>query len=501
MTGPRRRAPARARARLALALALPALAALAACGGGDAARPPPPPLAEPLRVTGASPYPPGCNPPVGAVRLWLGAEVEPHLAVDPADPDHLVAAWQQDRWDGGGANGTGAAASFDGGRTWTRRDPAFSACAGGGAGAWARTSDPWVAIGADGTVHVMALAFDDPWDGARSAMVASRSTDGGRTWSARATLAQEDVRDQALDKNTLTADPGRPGFAYAVWDRLEGLTGPAAEARGPAYLARTRDGGLGWEGPWVLHDPGADAQTISSQVVVLPDGALVNVLVLIRRSSTAAPEVEVAVLRSVDAEADPAAGPSWSGPFTVAAWNSLGIVDPQGGRPVRGGDVVPAIAVDRSGGPRRGWLYVAWQHAFGGVDGVAVSRSEDGGLTWTAPARASAAAVPAFTPALAVDGTGQVGLAYYDWRPPPPGSAPGLWTTRWLATSADGGGTWSERPSGGPFDLRRAPAVPGWFLGDYAGLVGGPAGFTSLFAMPAADGSDPADLFVDPAQP
>ena len=33
------------------------------------------------------------------------AEVEPYVAVDPTNPEHLVASVQQDRWNDGGANG------------------------------------------------------------------------------------------------------------------------------------------------------------------------------------------------------------------------------------------------------------------------------------------------------------------------------------------------------------------------------------------------------------
>src|SRR5690348_6136372 len=33
------------------------------------------------------------------------AEVEPEVAVDPTNDSHLVGAWQQDRWDSGGAHG------------------------------------------------------------------------------------------------------------------------------------------------------------------------------------------------------------------------------------------------------------------------------------------------------------------------------------------------------------------------------------------------------------
>lgn len=487
----------RGRGLLAVALAM-----LGACG--PASSPPPPAqLADPLRVSGPSPYPPGCNPipagnpGVGDAVAFVGAEAEPHLAIDPGDPRHLVGAWQQDRWRGGGANGVGSAVSFDGGRSWTRSDARFTICSGGtlAGGAYPRASDPWVSIGLDGTVHLLALAFDNHWAGTRSAILASRSTDGGLTWSPPARLALETTRDVSLDKCSLTADWTRAGHAYAVWDRLSGLDGPGdSTVSGPAEMARTVDGGLTWEGPWTLYDPGVNAQTISSQIVVLPDQTLVNMLVVITGLSAMVPTVEVALLRSIDA------GLTWSAtPYTVSAWQSVGIVDPRGGTRVRGGDVVPTVAVDR----RRGALYVAWQQAFGGVDGIAFSRSLDGGVTWSTPTQANGdASVPAFTPSLAVAGNGHVGLGYYDWREQPTGSGPGLWTTRWLATSTDGGLTWSDAPDGGPFDLRRAPDVPGYFLGDYMGLVGGAGGFTSLFTMSLpGDGDERTDVYAGPPQP
>ena len=276
-------------------LAAGALAGLAASGCGRPPDPPapypPPQLAFPTALTGASPYPAGCNPPVGGATVYVGAEAEPYLAIDPKNPHHLVAAWQQDRWNGGGANGTGAAVSLDGGRTWTRSDPPLTPCSGGqlALGASPRTSDPWVAILPTGTVLLVALAIDNPWSSPAAAVVASRSTDGGLTWSAPATLDSTASRDLALDKESLTADPTRPGYAYVVWDRLTGLTGPLALSRGPAYLARTTDGGLTWEPARLIFDPGADAQTISNQVLVLPDGTLLDLLVILALQSTASP--------------------------------------------------------------------------------------------------------------------------------------------------------------------------------------------------------------------
>ncbi|MBI5070270.1 MAG: exo-alpha-sialidase [Deltaproteobacteria bacterium] len=468
-------------------LAAAAALALAACGEGRK-RPPPPdppdPLASPVRASGASPYPGGCNPPVGGARLYLGAEVEPHLAVHPSDDLRLAAAWQQDRWTAGGANGIGAAASTDGGHTWIAASPPLTGCSGGDADSHDRATDPWLSFAADGTLHLVSLVFDDPWKTARQAVVASRSTDGGLTWSTPVALATETSTDAALDKCTLTADPVRAGHVYAVWDRLTGLSGPAAQVAGPTWLARSTDGGATWEAARAIHDPGANAQTISGQIAVLPGGTLVCLIVVITSLDAPRSPASLVVIRSDDA------GVTWSAPIAVADLQAAGTVDPATGQAVRDGAIVPQMAVDRASGA----LHVVWQDARwsgGARDAIALSSSADGGLTWTAPARVSQAT--AFTPSVAVAASGRLGLSYYDLRTASP--APGLWTVRWLATSADGGATWEEAPVGGPFDLRRAPEAGGYFVGDYQGLVGLADGFVPLFAMSGAA----TDVFAMPA--
>ncbi len=475
-----------ARAHRTLPLAAAAALVLAACGEGRKAPPPPAPLASPVRVSGASPYPAGCNPPASGARLYLDTEVEPHLAVHPSDDLRLAAAWQQDRWTAGGANGIGAATSTDGGHSWTAASPPLTRCTGGGAGSHDRATDPWLSYAADGTLHLVALVFDDPWKATRQAMVASRSTDGGLTWSAPVALASEASVDAALDKCTLTADPGRDGHVYAVWDRLTGLSGPAAQIAGPTWLARSTDGGLTWEAPRAIHDPGANSQTISGQIAILPDGTLVCLLVVITSLDAPRSPASLVVIRSEDA------GLTWSAPIPVADLQAAGTVDPATGHAVRDGAIVPQLAVDRSSGA----LHVVWQDArwsSGARDAIALSSSADGGLHWTAPARASPGAAAAFTPSIAVTASGRLGLSYYDLRTASP--APGLWTVRWLATSADGGATWEEIPVGGPFDLRLAPEAGGYFVGDYQGLVGRADGFVPLFAMAGAG----TDVFAMPA--
>jgi hypothetical protein len=58
-----------------------------------------------VRVTGAGPFADGCDRVPASGTAYAGSEVEPHIAVDPRDPLHLIGAWQQDRWSDGGARG------------------------------------------------------------------------------------------------------------------------------------------------------------------------------------------------------------------------------------------------------------------------------------------------------------------------------------------------------------------------------------------------------------
>src|SRR5437868_642564 len=162
-------------------------------------------------------------------------------------------------------------------------------------------------------------------------------------------------------------------------------------------------------------------------------------------------------------------GATWPDPVvTIAEAFFVTAKDPKSKREIRSGSVVESIAVDRSG---TGTLYVVWEDArFSGesYEAIAISKSIDGGRTWSAPAQVNGAAAPAFTPAVAVAGGGKVGVSYYDLRRDNPNDASRLLVTQWLATSTDGGGTFTEAMVGNPFNLQAAPIVEGaWFLGDY----------------------------------
>ncbi|HTR56198.1 MAG TPA: sialidase family protein [Kofleriaceae bacterium] len=430
-------------------------------------------------VSGYSPYHYGCGdtavPPSNVP--FPGLEVEPSLAADPTNDAHLVGAWQQNRWSSGGSDGTETAVSFDAGKTWTRALPKLSTCAGGD---YSRTSDPWVTIGGDGTTYVSSIGFDSTTS--RSAVLAASSSDGGKTWSEPAALIADDDPDVFNDKDSITADPFQPGVVYATWDRLTGQTKAAGLQSGPAMFARLIDGT--WEAARSIYDPGTNAQTLGNIIVVPRDGTLVDVFIAFHGGLSQdviadMPTTDIQVIRSSDG------GTTWSAPIEVASQSSVGVPDE------RTGDGLPEIAVDRTSGA----IYVAWEDSSfsnNDHDGIVVARSTDGGLTWSALVQANGAPdVPAFTPQIAVASDGTVGVFYYDLRDD--GHA-----TAWLATSRDGGATWSDEQLSGPFDQTIANVgADGAFLGDYEGLAARGTDLVPLFAI-AFIPEDPTDIFVRP---
>jgi hypothetical protein len=441
-----------------------------------------------VRVSGGSPFGTGCGGAQAGVS-FAGVEVEPSVAVDPTNRSHLVGAWQQDRWSNGGSNGIGTAVSFDGGASWITGAPRFGRCGGGTAdnGAdYQRATDPWVTFAADGTVFLIALVFDST--SPRNAMVASRSVDGGVTWSEPTVLLADSDPDAFNDKDSITADPTDPGRVYAVWDRLTGQTQPnQPNHTGPTWFARTTDGV--WEPARAIFDPGLDAQTIGNVIVVLPDGTLVNVLDLITHTSSTTPDYTIAVIRSADH------GLSWSAPTVIGRLRALGVSDPSNHVFIRAGTSLPQIAVDRASGA----LYVAWQGLpeLAAVDAVLLSRSTDGGVSWSAPAVVNGAPTPAaFTPTVAVASDGTVGVMYYDLRDARPGDPDAFRVTPWLATSRDGATTWSDEALSQPFDLRPALLQSSYFLGDYQGLVAVGDAFVPFFVAATGNGDDRTGVFV-----
>ena len=455
-------------------------------------------------------------------------EIEPDADANPANLKNVLIGWQQDRWSNGGSRGLLAGTSFDSGRTWkTVRLPGTTKCEGG---PWTRASDPWVAFTTNGDAYFMTLAFepDLPSGGfGASAMLVNRSSDGGRSFGKPITLIRDTDPKVLNDKNSMTGDPKRGGYAYAVWDRLVDYTlsggadttdepgggekagtkpaasnrmdgvrlarermhklraqvaGAATEAskpsdsakpapklqfQGPAYFSRTTNGGKSWEKARVIYDPGNNAQTIGNQIVVLPNGDLLDFFTHIFTNGTAS----IDYVRSTDKGAT-----FEKKAHTVAPLPGAAAETPDKKEAIRDADILFDVAVD----PGSGAVHVVWQNNFqGDYPNVGFVSSANGGKTWSKPVRIDRTPKSpvslrneAFIPQVKVAG-GVAVVNYYNFQND---NNKGEFADRWMITCEQNctrPGSWSKelRLTRKSLDYSQAPDAGGLFLGDYMGLA------------------------------
>jgi hypothetical protein len=443
------------------------------------------------RLSGPTPFSGTCTSAPNSGSVALNAEVETWLAINPQNARNLVGVWQQDRWSNGGANGLLTAVSLDAGLTWTTVSVPFSQCSGG---AYERATDPWVSFSPDGSIYQISYSFNQ--SNASQAMLVSHSVDQGLSWSAPVTLLSDTATGVEDDKDSITADPLNASYAYAVWDRLTGLSSSGANNfHGPVWFARTTNGGASWEAARDIYDPGPNTQTIGNQIVVLPDGTLVDCFELIRNASDPLlknNQIYPAVIRSQDR------GVTWSDAVLIAQAQPAGVSDVKTNAPVRTAAVIPSAAAD----PVSGVLYAVWEDAQfsnGAREGIAFASSADGGLSWSAPVQINQAPnVQAFNPAIAVRADGAVAVTYFDFRTDTTDPST-LLTSFWRIVSVDGGQTWSEVPLAAAFNLLGAPVAGGggYFIGDYTGLAVSGNAFYALFAaVNSGNTANPTDIFI-----
>lgn len=400
-------------------------------------------------------------------------EAEPHLAINPLNPDNLIAAWQQDR--SYASRGNVVSFSLDRGATWrTVTVPGADTCQPGQYRLG--IADPWLTFDKSGTAYLASLvggATAGPSGlEVRSSVIVNSSRDGGRTWSEPAEVTPPDLFN---DKEMIAADPRRKGLVYAVWDE----TPDNAPTR--TFVSRSTDRATTWSEPVELPARGEDAATHSGHLLVMRDGSLRVFFEQGEREETR----RLMMVSSRDR------GHTWKGPRLVRKQqNYLPTAD--------GSDPFFAIyeqTVNVSPSGRA--LYAVFADSTGddghSPSSVSFLRSTDGGRHWK---RTVVAKLPAFAmlPSIAVGHHRRVGVTWYDFTRDVAGDGKATATYRAaVGTLGKRHGDSSKprftRGAFGSFDVNKcgkfsAPGLPGpklpW-MGEYFGLVPQQKRFATAF--------------------
>jgi hypothetical protein len=402
-------------------------------------------------------------------------QVEPSLAVDPLDDRHEVAVFQNGRYPDGAAAGAGFATTIDRGTTWTSGVlPGLTWVTGG---EFERTGDHVITFGPDGAVYAVMTGFNGVLTATRhSAIVVARSDDGGLAWSNPMVVQEDHDRHLFHDNPSIGIDsnPASPHFGriYVTWIRERFVPGVAS----PIVLSASDDRGTTWSP--MVDVSRRHTNNEGAHPLVLPDGSLTIVWARLK-----GPHTQIESRTSTD-------GGATFGPFAHVS-DDLWTESPH----MRSGFGLPSSAVD----PATGELYVAWQDARFRTDGLndaVISRSMDGGATWTSPARVNLdppdGSLDHLTPVVAANGgvvavcyrtrvvSGRNGSKYADER---------------CIHSEDGGVTFRDEVSlGPPSDDRFAAKVVPFtmhgtaFLGDYMGVTVSPGAIHAAWARASFEG-------------
>lgn len=390
-----------------------------------------------------APLPPAPHASVIDLTPQSGFFTEPSIAIDPNNPEHIVAAFQDNAH---------AAWSTDGGKHWH--------LARGVASTRFRVSgDVSIAYDTHGHAIICYMAFDrlgtfNYWghDSSRNGLFVRRSLDGGSTWGAEDIPIIQHGDGVAVpweDKPYLVADDSHSRYAgnlYVGWTRWT-LTDSEI------WLSRSTDDGLSWSRPVEIdRHPGLPRDD---------NGALEGF------AGAVAPNGTLYVVWASDGWLQFAVssdgGRSFSRPRDIihTAPIMFQVED------VARSNGFPQIAVDAHRKGKRPELYVTWSDYRNGDVDVFASSSANGGRTWGPPVRVNNDPIhdgaDQFFQWMAVDPTdGSVDVVFYDRRGDPHNRD----ATVTLARSTDGGRSFTN------YAWTRQPFDPGHaFLGDYTGIA------------------------------
>lgn len=395
--------------------------------------------------------------------------IEPHLAVHPEDPDHLVAA----AGELGEPITIATFVSRDGGRTWSRNP--VPVC-------WL---DPWVAFAPDGRVVLACIDHED-----RPGILLHTSLDGGDSWKEPVTVPLErgptieEVGGYDHESIVFGTRNGAPALFVVAMQAVR--TGGLLRA-GPVLFAAAGGSGRVAAGPKALSAPRRFLHGNVWANAVNPVRLADDSVGFAYMDFAAAEGEEVEPLRTRRAwwvRSDDG-GRTFGVPRLIAELDGTSTLPVIAAGAIDAGDGAAGAGIEGVGR-----VYLAVDERHEGRSGVRLHRSTDAGDSWQAGPWLTAESEhgPFGNPVVAVDGRGAVGVAWYDGSD----SEHGCLALR-FAVSVDGGGRFGAPlvVRGGSCDETEARTGrrARWpWGGDYFGLAGLPYGGFQILWSHADDG-------------
>ena len=391
----------------------------------------------------------------------LPVQNESSIAVNPLNPRNLIGSAVDYR----NNSSTKAYYSSDAGRTWSNVD------LGQARPGWRSSNDPSVCFDHLGRGYLCYGGFNRQGNAqfGENGVFVSMTDDGGATWAtthiAVIIHTGQQTADSAFeDKYYIHADTAQSsphrGNLYIPWKRVIN-----SDSSTQIVIARSTDRGLTWLPPVAVSDrfsQTSEHPTFGQSFPLArtgPDGSVH----LVWNSGT---EQAIRYARSTDG------GESWTEPRILHRYNAFGTKSEVAGNVnsrVKGvvrAEAYPTLAIDNTGGPFNGNLYLCW--SADSIPNIHMSRSTDNGQTWSDPMMIHPDdRFDQFWPWTAIDPTtGDVATMYFDSRD----DSANILVNAYVSLSTDGGSTWIDRRVGDDQnDLRRNPFAGNTFAGDYNG--------------------------------
>lgn len=368
-----------------------------------------------------------------------------HTEVEPdsfSNGSTIIAAYQVGRIYDGGACAIGFATSTNNGSTWTTGLLPGITKYTSPAGPYARATDSAVAYDAAHNVWLISSLGLTETGGVKGvAVVDSRSTDGGLTWSNPVVTENTSA---SPDKNWIVCDNSASspyyGHCYTEWD--DNGNGNRLE------MSTSADGGLTWSAP-ATNNSGV----IGGQPVVRPDG---TVIVPIDNAN----ETAIGAFNSTNG------GASWSAMTTITTLSHHTVAGS-----LREGPL-PSAEIDSAGTVYVAWSDCRFERSCKANDIVITHSLNSAGTSWSSitrvPIDSVGSGIDHFIPGLAVNKTtsgttAQLGLTYYFY----PSRSSSL--SVGFISSTNGGSTWSaaQTLASGMPSTWTATTSQGRMVGDY----------------------------------